>query len=129
FDQSSVLEKRRLAWEGSSSLFEHGGLVEGFQADLAFDVIRRRGVVVLSNCRPFSTLVGGIWQPLLDGRSPKPVNNTAVDPTVFERYVGQYRFDKRSGALVVRRDGSRLVAQWVGPLIRFTPYEIFPCSE
>src|SRR5262249_19279849 len=122
-------EKRRLAWDGNESLFEHGGLMDGFQAELAFDVNERRGVVVLSNCRPYSILVTEIWRPLLDGRSLRPPMTVPVYPEVLERYVGQYRYDKKSGGLEVRRDGGRLVAQWIGPSMRFAPYEVFPCSE
>src|SRR5262249_27310195 len=59
----------------------------------------------------------------------RPPMTVPVYPEVLERYVGQYRYDKKSGGLEVRRDGERLVAQWIGPSMRFAPYEVFPCSE
>jgi CubicO group peptidase (beta-lactamase class C family) len=122
-------EQRRLAWEGSGPVFEHGGLTEGFQSELAFDTKRHRGVVVLSNCRPLSTIVPGIWQPLLDGRSPKPTNTWLAQPSLLDGYCGFYLYSKASGGFAVHRDGQRLIAQYLTPSTRYFPFEIFPCSE
>ena len=120
--------KLRLAWEGDGPVFEHGGLTDGYEAELAFDLAKRRGVVVLSSCANWSTLVSTIWQPLLNGRSSKPIDMVTVDPAIYDGYVGQYETDKHSGIVTVRREGSRLLLQYRDRLgDRYLPsLEVFP---
>ena len=123
--------KRRMAWEGNGSVFAHGGLTDGYETQLAFDVEKRRGIVVLSSCANWSTLVSTIWQPLLNGRYPKPIDGVSVDPAIYDGYVGQYRTDKHSGIVTVRREGTRLLLQYRDRLgDRYVPsLEVFPISR
>lgn len=122
---------RRLAWDGEGPVFEHGGLLNGYQAELAFDVKRRRGVVVLSNCSSYGTFVPGVWPALLEGRSPRPSDRVRVDATLYDRYTGLYQLGKRDHC-TVRRDGDRLLIQWLGQRgqrARIPSFEVFPRSE
>jgi CubicO group peptidase (beta-lactamase class C family) len=124
-------DRRPLVWFREGSLFEHGGLVEGYQAELAFDLQKRRGIVVLSNCANHSTLVSGIWRPLMKGRSPKPSALAPIDPANYDRYTGLYISD--DGVMwVVRRRVDRLTIQWIGNLeqrVHTPSFEVFPESE
>jgi D-alanyl-D-alanine-carboxypeptidase/D-alanyl-D-alanine-endopeptidase len=124
-------EKRRLVWDGDGSVFEHGGLLDGYQAELAFDIKTRRGVVVLSNCANWSTLLPEIWRPLLEDRSPRPAECATPDPKLFDRYVGRYRTKKQTAILCVRRDGECLRFQWFDEKGDrwFPSYEMFPQSD
>jgi serine-type D-Ala-D-Ala carboxypeptidase/endopeptidase len=122
-------EERRLAWGlENGSVFEHGGLTIGFQSELAFDAKKHRGVVVLSNCRPYSDLVPAIWQPLLDGRSPRPTNTVSIKPNLLDCYVGLYRCRSWAGVFSVRREDGRLILESTAPQIRYSSFEVFPCS-
>ncbi len=92
----------------------------------------RTGVVVLSNA---STLAGpdDIGYHLLDPKrpllarnspllaAPKPRTEVAVDPTLYDGYVGRYQFAP-AVLLTVTRDGNRLFAQLTGQ----PAFEVFP---
>lgn len=117
-----------LVWGSDNTVFGHNGGTYGYTAVLGFDVKRRRGVVVLSNCRN-SGIVDGIFRPLLDGRSPNPESSMSFDTAIFDRYRGRYQFD-RGGICTVRREGGRLMLQWIGQSgERLNSYEVFPQSE
>lgn len=123
--------KRRLAWGGTGPVFEHGGLVDDYEAELLFDIEKRRGLVVLSSCANWSTLVPTLRDQLLDGPSPKPIQTAALDPKVYDGYLGQYRADERSAIITVRRENNRLMVQSRDHLgDRYLPsFEIFPKSD
>jgi CubicO group peptidase (beta-lactamase class C family) len=123
--------RARIVWEGDSTVFEHGGLLDGYQAELAFDEKKRRGVVILSNCANYSTTLAALWPALLDGRSPRPANLAQVEPTLYDRYTGQYHYKHRA-IWIVRREGNRLMLQWIGlpgERVRAPTVELFPTSE
>jgi hypothetical protein len=125
-------EKRPLVWEVDGTVFEHGGLVGGYQAELAFDQKSRRGVVMLSNCGNVGTFLPGMWRPFLNGRSPKPAGVVPVDSGIYDSYAGTYRLDNESHTCSVRRLGERLLIQWLGEpgqRVRIPSYEVFPLSE
>ena len=125
-------QKSRLVWPGTGTVFEHGGLLEGYQAELAFDVKKRRGIVELSNCSSFGTFVSGSWQPLLmNGRSPRPAKTVLVDPTLYDRYTGLYQFERKDYC-TVRCVAQRLLIQWLGERgtrDHLPSFEVFPVSE
>lgn len=121
----------RLAWSGEGPVFEHGGLVNGYQAELAFDLEKRRGVVVLSSCANYGTFVPGVWRALLEGRSPRPANTVPADPALYDRYAGQYRIEQVLDIVSVRRVENRLLFQFLGePGARahYPSFEMFPAS-
>jgi len=124
--------KRRLAWDGDGPVFEHGGLLDGYQAELAFDVKRHRGVVVLSNCSSYGTLLPGVWRALLEDCSPKPANVAQVSPALYDDYTGLYKFGKGGELCSARREGNRLMLQVLGKAgqrLHYFSYEVFPQSE
>jgi hypothetical protein len=51
----------------------------------------------------------------------------ALDPQLYERYIGEYTFDAdgHTLGLTVSRDGDRLIAQITGD----PPFELLPASE
>ena len=104
----------RLAWWGEGSIFEHGGRTFGCVAELAFDVEKRRGVVVLSNCGS-SGIVDLLWRPLLEGRFPPPAGTVPMDAALYDRYVGCYRTGKSANTCTVRREGNRLLVRKIKP--------------
>jgi CubicO group peptidase (beta-lactamase class C family) len=123
--------KQPLVWEFDGTVFEHGGLVAGYQTELAFDVKKRRGVVVLSNCGNVGTFVTGVWRGLLEGCSPKPANIIQVDHALYDDYTGLYKFAK-SQLCSVRHDHGRLMLHWIGTpgqRLRLPSFEVFPQSE
>lgn len=126
-------KKCRLIWGGGSgggggTTFEHGGVFVGYQTELAFDVKRRRGVVVLSNCFNGSTFVPGIWAGLLNGCSPMPADTLPADPALYDRYTGLYRMGKHH-YLTVRHLDQRLMLQALDPRALAPSFEVFPVSE
>ncbi len=124
-------DKRPLAWQEYGDVFEHGGLVDGYQTELCFDVRKRRGVVVLSNCANYSTFVPGLWRQLLDGRYPKPAGVSQLDMARLARYVGQYK--TADGTIwIIRLEPNRFIIQWRGhpdERARVPSAEMFPQSE
>ncbi len=104
-------EQRPLAWSEWGAVFEHGGGTgDGFNSKLAFDVNKRRGVVVLSNCKQNLVLVQGIWRCLLEGRSPRPAALAPIDSKAIDRYLGQYKTSVGQ-VWTFRREGKRLFVQ------------------
>jgi len=122
--------KLRFAWFENGPIFEHNGGTTGYKSELAFDPQKRRGIVVLSNCANNSTIVPALWRPVLDGRSPKPADLAPMDPALYDRYAGQYQTDKHD-ICTVRREGGRLMLQWIGQpgqRERYPSFEVFPQS-
>jgi len=123
--------QERLIWPGNDSVFEHGGLVSGFQTELAFDIKNRRGVVILSNCDNWSTIVPAIWKLILEGRSQKPDHIAPINVADYGRFIGRYETSNHITFIVCRR-GDRLMIRCLGgPFERLhTPsFEVFPLSE
>ena len=132
FHQLESGDKQPLVWESDGTVFEHGGLLDGYQAELAFDVKQRRGVVVLSNCANVSTFVPGVWRGLLGDCSPRPVGTVQVNQALYDDYTGLYKFGLSGELCSVRHDNGRLVLQVLGKpgqRLHFPSYEIFPQSE
>jgi CubicO group peptidase (beta-lactamase class C family) len=125
-------EKRPLVWESDGEVFEHGGLVKGHEAALAFDAKKRRGVVVLSNCGNTSIFVPTVWRGLLADCPPKPANTTPANPALYDDYAGLYEFGKGGTRVSVRHENDRLVLQTLGKpgqCVRCSSYEVFSQPE
>ncbi|WP_428937457.1 serine hydrolase [Fontivita pretiosa] len=121
----------RLVWNEDAGVLHHGGLVGGFRANLGFDPVQKRGVVILANCAS-SRMPVAMLGHLLRGRPARPARVAPIDSGLLDRYVGEYRF--RGGATcTVRRDGQRLLLQvWRGQPRYPMPYlshEVFPQSQ
>ncbi|MBU3888888.1 DUF3471 domain-containing protein [Methylosinus sporium] len=55
----------------------------------------------------------------------RPRKTTPVNPEIYDRYVGAYRFDAIGGGITITRVGDRLFSQVTGQ----AAYEVFPESE
>src|SRR5271163_4585355 len=107
---------------------DHGGGIEGFNAHLAYYPDDKLTVVVLGN---------------LNGRAPDEIaaalgavalgekvvlaserKTAAVDPKLFDGYVGRYQLEADT-TITVTRDGASLFAQLTGQ----PKFQIFPESE
>jgi CubicO group peptidase (beta-lactamase class C family) len=138
---TAMLEVRRqalpnlvvaLGWHvstiGGHELVWHSGGTGGYTTFLGYDPRARRGVVVLSNA--FATNgIDDIGRYLLDATLPlsQPASQrkeTAVDPELFDLYVGRYQAAPNV-VLHITREGSRLFAQATGQ----PRFELFPESD
>ncbi len=100
----------------------HNGGTGGYRSFIGYDPKRRIGVVVLSNAET-NTGVDDVGlhplnpkAPLLDAsalRPPKERKEIAVDPKLFDKYVGRYQLAPNF-ILAVTREGDHLFAQATG---------------
>jgi CubicO group peptidase (beta-lactamase class C family) len=93
----------------------HNGGTGGYRTFIAMDPERQRGVIVLSNQ---SVSPDDIGFHLLETRAPltpapKVHKEVAVDPAVFDAYVGVYQLAP-TFALTITREGNSLYAQGTG---------------
>ena len=109
-------------------IFWHNGGTGGYRSFLGFDPQARVGVVVLSNA---FTVAGAddIGRHLLDPeislmKPAKDHQQVAVDPALFDRYVGRYHLAPNF-ILSITREGGQLFVQATGQ----SKFEIFPESE
>jgi D-alanyl-D-alanine-carboxypeptidase/D-alanyl-D-alanine-endopeptidase len=106
----------------------HNGGTGGYRSFIGFDLSRRIGVVALSNAET-DTGVDDIGQHLLDTsvplyQAPKEHKEAAVDPKLFDGYVGRYELAPNF-ILTVTREGNQLFTQATGQ----PKFEIFPESD
>ncbi|HYI10065.1 MAG TPA: serine hydrolase [Thermoanaerobaculia bacterium] len=113
--------------QGTEVVWHNGG-TGGYRSFVGFDPKSRTGVVVLSNT---STNAGidDIGRHLLVAASPllqpaKERKVAAVDPKLYDRYVGRYEIAPNF-ILTVTRDETRLYTQATGQ----PKFEIFPESD
>lgn len=120
----------QLAWFANGSKFEHGGATIGYQADLQFDLQKKRGVVMLSNCAR-TGIIDALQEPLMNGQSLRPNGTIPVNPKLLDSYVGQYRTG--NGAIYsARHEGQRFILRWLGHPGERSPcfsFEVYPKSE
>ncbi|KQN00347.1 serine hydrolase [Sphingomonas sp. Leaf25] len=100
----------------------HGGATGGYLANIAFDPLRRRGVVVLANTRA-EPGVDDIATHILTGSPlaavPPPPKPSAMRPAIrlapddLDRFVGRYRLPPDQ-VITVFRSGDRLMIQLIG---------------
>jgi serine-type D-Ala-D-Ala carboxypeptidase/endopeptidase len=97
-------------------IFYHDGGKQGFRSIVAFDPVRRIGVVVLSNSRWDESLPA--WSrylltgaPLPPIPAPYPVQKfVSIDPWALDRYAGEYRRAKDGATITVVRRRDYLLA-------------------
>jgi len=106
----------------------HNGGTGGYRSFIGFDAKTRVGVAVLSNTFTVSG-VDDIGMHLLDAHvpllpPPKEHKEIAVDPKIFDGYVGQYQLAPNF-ILTITRAGDQLFCQATGQ----PKFQIFPESE
>jgi len=106
----------------------HNGGTGGFRSFIAFERKTGTGVVVLSNAETLAG-VDDIGQHLLNSNAPlwqppKEHKQVAVDPKIFDGYVGQYQLAPEF-VLTITREGTQFFVQATGQ----PKLEIFPESE
>src|SRR5262245_7915685 len=110
-----------LAWHiatrNGDDLIWHNGGTGGYRSFIGFSPRTKVGVVVLSNTST-SAGVDDIGLHVLDTRlplaqAPKPHTEVAVDPNLFEGYVGAYQLAPNF-VLTVTRETNRLFVQATG---------------
>lgn len=109
----------------------HGGGLHGFVTSLARYPEHNMTVSVLTNCAPSRDLNPGgltreiaqiyLWEKM---KSQESYATAAVDPKLYDAYVGKYEYPGGM-ILTVTRDGNKLLAQLTGQ----PQFEIFPRSE
>jgi len=102
-------------------LIEHGGAWQGFTCDISRYVDDNLTVVVLANldaahAQPerMAHEVAGLLNPALKPPPPKQHKEVAVDPKVFDGYVGRYQLSP-DVVLTVSCEGDHLLVQAAGP--------------
>ena len=106
----------------------HNGGTGGYRSFMGFDPQARIGVVALSNT--FTAVgVDDIGRHVLDAsvpltKPPKEHKEVAVDPKLFDGYVGKYQLAPNF-IFTITRDGNHLFAQLSGQ----PTFEIFPEGE
>jgi CubicO group peptidase (beta-lactamase class C family) len=112
----------------SQEIVWHNGGTGGYRSFVGFLPNARVGVVVLSNTFT-QTGVDDIGMHLLDSHAPlmappKEHNEIAVDPKLYDAYVGQYQLAPNF-ILTITREGDNLFVQATGQ----PKFQIFPSSE
>ena len=102
-----------------SEIIWHNGGTFGYRSFIGYDPKTRAGVVVLSNTFTAAG-IDDIGLHLLDAKRPlikvhaaKEHKATAVDPKLFDGYIGRYQLAP-SFILTVSREGNHLFAQATG---------------
>jgi D-alanyl-D-alanine-carboxypeptidase/D-alanyl-D-alanine-endopeptidase len=110
-----------LAWHifarNGDDLIWHNGGTGGYRSFVGYDPKAKVGVVVLSNAETTAG-VDDVGLHVLDTRvpliqPPKPHTEVAVDPKLFDGYVGRYQLAPNF-ILTITREGDRLFAQATG---------------
>lgn len=109
-----------------NNVIEHGGGTGGFSTFIAFEPIRKRGVVVLSNS---NTPVNDIGLHLLDSRTrlnklvlPKAFTAIQIDSKSLDAFIGTYEIAP-GNTIVISRDGTRLQATTALGTLEIFAYE------
>jgi CubicO group peptidase (beta-lactamase class C family) len=116
-------------------VIEHGGAWQGFTCDISRYVDDNLTVVVLTNLdaghsRPerIAHQVAGLVNPALMPPPPKEHHEVAIDPKLFDGYVGAYQLAPNLN-LGIARDGDHLTVQVTGqpafPLFPEGPRDFF----
>jgi hypothetical protein len=110
-------------------VIEHGGAWQGFTCDISRFVDDSLTVVVLTNLAgarpgPIAHMVAGLVSPALMPPPPKEHKEIAVDPKLFDGYVGKYQLDPDLTLTVIREGDHLFVQATCQP-----KFPIFPESE
>jgi len=116
----------RLVSPHGDTIVMHDGGTAGYSTFVAFDEVRRVGVVVLSNT---SSSVNDIGLHLLDDgiplmKPPAPHKEIAVSASSLQRFVGEYPFAPNF-VITVTREDDKLMAQATGQ----PKFQLFPEAE
>lgn len=111
-----------IANSGNDELIWHAGLTMGYSSFIGFLPNAKVGVVILSNTTFGVTDIGThLFDPQITLASPpKQRTAIAIDPKLYERYVGRYRL-KPDTILTVMRKGDRLFAHLGAERFEFFP--------
>jgi serine-type D-Ala-D-Ala carboxypeptidase/endopeptidase len=112
----------RVESRGDLTMIWSNGRTDGFRAFMGFDPAKRIGVVALANAGTDAG-VDDIGQHVLDSRiTPiRAHKEVAIDPALFDRYVGHYKFDD-GNVMTITRLGTRLISQMTDQ----NPLDIYP---
>ncbi len=107
--------------------FAHTGHNEGFTCYVFAYADSGQGAVVMANADQADALVMEIFRSIAHvydwpDFQPEEIAVAAVDPSVYDRYRGEYaplNFD--GPAIVVRRDGNRLFGRFFGEWLEMLP--------
>ncbi len=121
-----------LAWhiftQYNREIFWHSGGTGGYHSFVAFDPKARTGIVVLSNS---TSDIDDIGRHFLEPQfaltkmvAQREHQEVALDPKVFDQYVGKYQL-AAGAVLSVTRDGDKFIAQLTGQ----PAFRVFPESE
>jgi hypothetical protein len=107
----------------------HGGDTDGYRAFIAFDPVKKTGVVVFANFEDTIDDIGffaltGKEEILKLGAYEGEPHQGQVDPRIYDDYIGKYQTTP-SFFISVTREGDRLFAQATGQ----PKFELFPESE
>ncbi|MGD0077128.1 MAG: serine hydrolase [Sedimentisphaerales bacterium] len=144
-DEDTNNIKSAMSWDirclpNETKIISQGGLTDGFISFICFDMIRRRGVVALTNSQDFDLpgiaiiLLESQWQPNL---RPK---ETKIDNQAYDSYVGQYQSQMADiffpTGIGIRRLNNRLFVKAIGSKLIFADmkqpvgdFELLPESE
>lgn len=111
-----------------SEIVWHNGGTGGYRSFVGFDPKAKAGVVVLSNTFTAAG-VDDIGMHLLNAKAPllpppREHKEIALDPKLFDRYVGRYQLAPNF-ILTVTREGDKLMTQATGQ----PKVQVFPESE
>jgi D-alanyl-D-alanine-carboxypeptidase/D-alanyl-D-alanine-endopeptidase len=113
---------------GVNGLVWHNGATGGYRSFIGFDPDTQRGVVVLANGASAIDDIGVYFAGTSDGleefKTPRQREVAKTDRTVFDRYVGRYKFKGNDELLTVSRDGDHYYATESD-----VRYRILPGSE
>jgi CubicO group peptidase (beta-lactamase class C family) len=128
---TGFLSRIGLAWQIDTlgGYLWHNGGTGGFRSYMGFLKDKSLGVVVLANS---ANDVDDVGQFLLGDRDEiadfKPAKKRAVvkvDPAIYDKYVGKYKFQGADAAFTITRDGDKLMAQLTGQ----STYQVYPDSQ
>ncbi len=128
---TGFLNKVGLGWQIDTlgGFLWHNGGTGGYRSYLGFNKDKSLGVVVLANS---ANDVDDIGQYLLgdrnsvdDFQAPKRRSVAKIDYSIYDRYVGQYKFPGDQAAFTITRKGNQLFAQLTGQ----STFEVFPESK
>lgn len=146
--EASVAEMRRQQFDdngyglgtgivtaGGRTFIEHGGSTPGFNSFSIGEPATRSGVYVMSNSGQSARAIqplAMLAMRLMRGENPDPLPSFAtvekkkieIDPSIFDRYVGQYELNP-SFVITVTREGNRFYLQATNQ----PRLEIFASSE
>jgi hypothetical protein len=128
---SSDQSEQALGWtvirENDDELIAHDGGTFGYASSIAWDPVRRVGVVVLSNqVASVGDIARHLLRPSVPLEKPTATKRTeiAIDPAKLNSYIGNYEADGE-GIFQVFHEGDSLAirapAEWGLPKFRLHP--------